>query len=172
MMMKFIFGLAWIGIFSLAISGIYIGMFPNFIEMVNFNDLLTRVLIGGVSLVYVLLFIEKILLVFEKPKELKIKTPNGILRITPNSINNLVKEVVNEHPKVQGLKVTNKSKGKKLKIYVSINIMSSQSLSNDLKDIQKDIKDRVEGYLDLNIADVELRVTKVIKEQSNIRRGV
>ena len=169
MFMKFIFGIAWIGIFVLAILGVYIGIFPSFLDMVDFNDLMTRGIIVGVSLVYILLFIEKLIKIFERPKELRMKTPNGILKISSNSVNNIVKEVVGEHPKVRNLKVKNKTNGKKLKIFVSIDIMSSQSLSEDLNLIQQDIKDRIESYLDLSITEVELKVTKLIK--SNNGRG-
>ena len=114
MFMKFIFGIAWIGIFVLAILGVYIGIFPSFLDMVDFNDLMTRGIIVGVSLVYILLFIEKLIKIFERPKELRMKTPNGILKISSNSVNNIVKEVVGEHPKVRNLKVKNKTNGKKL----------------------------------------------------------
>jgi uncharacterized alkaline shock family protein YloU len=169
--MKFIFGIAWIGIFILAILGVYVGIFPEVLDLIDFSDLITRGVITGVSLVYLLLFIEKLLKLFEKPKELKIKTPNGVLKISANSINNIVKEVVSEHQKVKNLKVKNKTNGKKLKIFISVDIMSSRSLSEDLNLIQKDIKDRIESYLDLNITTVELKVTKVIKNKSNDRRG-
>ena len=171
MFMKFIFGIAWIGIFILAILGIYIGMFPAYLEILDFSSLITRGVVIGISLIYLLLFIEKLVILFEKPKELKMKTPNGTLKISSNSVNNIVKEVVGEHPKVKNLKVKNKTNGKKLKIFVSIDIMSSQSLSEDLNLIQQDIKDRIENYLDLNITEVELRVTKLIKEKSSNGRG-
>jgi len=171
MFMKFIFGIAWIGIFILAIGGIYVGLFPSYLDIIDFNDLLTRVAIGGVSFIYLILFIEKVVRLFERPKELRIKTPNGMLKISSNSINNIVKEVVNEYPKVRNSKVKNKTKGKKLKIFVSIDIMSSQSLSDDLKLIQQEIKDRIESYLDLSIADIELRVTKLTKDKSSGRWG-
>ena len=169
MFMKFIFGIAWIGIFILAIFGVYIGIFPVFLDRIDFNDLITRGIVVGVSLVYLLLFIEKLIKIFERPKELRMKTPNGVLKISSNSVNNIVKEVVGEHPKVRNLKVKNKTNGKKLKIFVSIDIMSSQSLSDDLNLIQQDIKDRIESYLDLSITEVELKVTKLIK--SNDGRG-
>ena len=171
MFMKFIFGIAWIGIFILAILGIYIGMFPAYLEILDFNSLITRGVMAGVSFVYLLLFIEKLIILFERPKELRLKTPNGMLNISSNSVNNIVKEVVGEHPRVKNLKVKNKTNGKKLKIFVSIDIMSSQSLSDDLNLIQQDIKERIENYLDLNITEVELRVTKLIKEKSNDGRG-
>jgi uncharacterized alkaline shock family protein YloU len=171
MFMKFIFGIAWIGIFILAIFGIYIGIFPSYLEILDFNNLITRGVVAGVSLVYLLLFIEKLINLFERPKELRMKTPNGMLKISSNSVNNIVKEVVGDHPKVKNLKVKNKTNGKKLKIFVSIDIISSQSLSDDLNLIQQDIKDRIESYLDLSITEVELRVTKLIKERSSNKRG-
>ncbi|UUV18763.1 alkaline shock response membrane anchor protein AmaP [Fusobacteria bacterium ZRK30] len=171
MFMKFIFGIAWIGIFILAVLGIYIGMFPAYLEILDFNSLITRGAVAGISLVYLLLFVEKLINLFERPKELRMKTPNGMLKISSNSVNNIVKEVVGEHPKVRNLKVKNKTNGKKLKIFVSIDIMSSQSLSDDLNLIQQDIKDRIESYLDLSITEIELRVTKLIKDKSNNGRG-
>jgi uncharacterized alkaline shock family protein YloU len=94
-----------------------------------------------------------------------------MLKISSNSVNNIVKEVVGEHPKVRNLKVKNKTNGKKLKIFVSIDIISSQSLSDDLNLIQQDIKDRIESYLDLSITEIELRVTKLIKDKSSNGRG-
>jgi uncharacterized alkaline shock family protein YloU len=172
MVTKFIFGLSWIGIFLLSIIGVYISIFPNYIELLNFEDPMIRGIVGGVSFIYLLLFIEKIILLFEKPKELNIKTPNGILKISSNSVNNIVKEVLKEHPKIKNLKVKNKTNGKKLKIFVSIDIISSQSLSEDLTLIQQDIKDRIESYLDLSITQIELKVTKLIPDKSENRRGV
>jgi uncharacterized alkaline shock family protein YloU len=165
--MKLIFAIAWVGIFIIALVGAYIGIFPEYLKLIDFNSYIVRGSLTGISLVYILLFIEKILLLFEKPKELIIKTPNGTLRISSASINNIVKEVVSEHPKVKNLKVKNKTNGKKLKIFVSIDIISSQSLSEELNLIQQDIKNRIENYLDLNIAEIELKVTKLIKGKSN-----
>lgn len=171
MFIKFIFGIAWLGIFILSLGGIYLGIFPEFLDIINLNSLLVRGIIGGVSLIYLVLFVEKLIILFERPKELKMKTPNGMLKISSNSVNNIVKEVVAEHPRVKNLKVKNKTNGKKLKIFVSIDIMSSQSLSNDLGAIQQDIKERIENYLDLSITDIELRVTKITKDRSSNGRG-
>jgi len=171
MFMKFIFGIAWIGIFIISLLGMYIGIFPEYLGIINFNTLITRGVISGISFIYLLLFIEKLIKLFERPKELRIKTPHGLLKISSNSVNNIVKEVVNEHPKVKNLKVKNKTNGKKLKIFVSIDIISSQSLSGDLILIQQDIKDRIENYLDLNITEIELRVTKLIRDKSHDGRG-
>ncbi|MCK5780580.1 MAG: alkaline shock response membrane anchor protein AmaP [Psychrilyobacter sp.] len=163
MFIKLIFGLAWIGILCLGLAGIYLGIFPESLDMIDFSSYLVRGGISGVSLIYVLLFLEKIIILTEKPKELKIKTPNGILKISSNSINNIVKEAVGDYPKIKNVKVKNKNVRKKLKIFVSIDIISSHSLSEDLALIQQEIKNRIENYLDLSIVEVELRVTKLLQ---------
>ncbi len=163
---KFIFAIAWIGIFVLSLGGIYIGIFPSSIKLIPFGTIMVRGIFIGVSLIYILLFVEKLIKLFERPKELIMKTPNGVLKISSTSVNNIVKEVLGEHTRVKNLKVKNKTNGKKLKVFVSIDIMSSQSLSNELSVIQNDIKERIENYLDLNITDIELRVTKIIKDKN------
>jgi hypothetical protein len=66
MFMKFIFGIAWIGIFILAILGIYIGMFPAYLEILDFNSLIIRGAVVGVSLVYLLLFFGVLTIIYRK----------------------------------------------------------------------------------------------------------
>jgi len=163
MFVKLIFGLAWIGILCLGVIGVYIGIFPESLDLIDLNSYIVRGGISGVSLVYILLFLEKIILLAERPKELNIKTPNGMLKISSNSINNIVKEAVEDYPKVKNVRVKNKNMRKKLKVFVSIDIMSSHSLSEDLTIIQQEVKNRIENYLDLSIVEVELRVTKLIR---------
>lgn len=165
MLIKLIFGLSWLGILVAASCGVYLSIFPEVLTKIDFHEVLVRGGILGISSIYIILFFEKTILLFQRPKEIAIKTQNGILKISSSSINNIIKEAVLGHPKVRNVKVKNFAKRKKLKIIAIIDIASNPELSKDLAEIQGEIKKRVEGYLDLEVSGIELKVNKITKER-------
>ncbi len=166
MIWNLVFAIAWIGIFILAIGGVFLSILPKYILSINFEDPMFRIIFGGVSAVYILLFIEKFSKIFEKEKSYEVKTENGVIMISSSTVNNLVKNVVEGNPKVKRVRVKNRIKKKKLDIFVNIDVVSTSNLSEMISYMQDEIKSKVKGSLEIEVGKVQVSVQKLIKDKN------
>lgn len=166
MVRKIIFALAWVGIFLLSLGGIYLGIIPEHFYNVDFYGYILRGSLIGISVVYLLLSIEKFLINFEKSKDYEIQTENGKLTVTSSSVNNLVKEIVGSNSDIKNIRPTNKIKRKKLYITAKVDTYTDSEISKNISDLQKQIKDYVFEYLGVEVEGVEIKVAKLIKRKA------
>jgi len=168
MFKKLIFGIAWIGILVLSLGGICLGLMPKYLSMVDMTGWNFRGVLIGLGVVYLLLFIEKFISLFEKPKDYEVVTDNGRLRISPTTVNNLVKEVIDDYQTVKSVKISNKIKGKrKVIVNLALEAYSTPELQSELQEIQKEVKEKITRYLEVEVAEVRIKVKKVLKGKKN-----
>ena len=74
MVWNLVFAIAWVGIFILSIGGIFLSILPKYILSLNVEEPVFRMILGGISVVYLLLFIEKFSRIFEKEKSYEVNT--------------------------------------------------------------------------------------------------
>ncbi len=165
MVKKLIFAFAWVGIFVLSLGGIYLGIIPEYFYNLDFYSYALRGALIGLSVIYLLLSIEKFLSNFEKPKDYEIQTENGKLTVSSSSVNNLVKEIVGSSSDIKNIRASNKIKRKKLFITVKVDAYTDSEISRNVFDIQKQIKDYVFEYLGVEVEGVEVKVSKLIKRK-------
>ena len=97
---KFIFFIGWIGIGLLSVGGIGLALFQQNIGIDMLALIKSRIFnlsLFGISFFYILLFIEKTISIFVKEdKGYEFKTETGMVSISENSLNALIKEIVDQ----------------------------------------------------------------------------
>lgn len=167
MVRKLFFALAWLGILILSSLGIYLAIFPKYITAFYVEGFTFRLTLLGIAVFYLLIFIEKFLMNFEKSKDYQVKTENGTLSISSVSINNLVKEVAQSNSEVKNVRVKNKIKGKKLFITVAVDAYSDSDIARSISETQARIKEEVFESLALEVDEVEVKVSKLLKRKGS-----
>lgn len=163
---KFIFFIGWIGIGLLSIGGIGLALFQQNIGIDMLALIKSRVFnfsLFGISFFYILLFIEKTISLFVKEdRGYEFKTETGVVSISENSLNALIKEVVDQNKEVKNVKATS-FKGKKgLNVSVKIDIEASPNLSEKLNSIQVGVKDELIKKLNIEVEKIDIRANKFI----------
>ena len=167
MVRKLLFAVAWLGILVLSSLGIYLAIFPKYITAFYVEGITFRLTLLGVAVFYLLIFIEKFLMNFEKSKDYQVKTENGTLSISSVSINNLVKEVAQSNLELKNVRVRNKIKGKKLFITVVVDAYSDSDIARSISETQARIKEEVFESLALEVEEVEVKVSKLLKRKGS-----
>ena len=169
---KFIFFIGWIGIGLLSIGGIGLALFQQNIGIDMLALIKSRVFnfsLFGISFFYILLFIEKTISLFVKEdRGYEFKTETGVVSISENSLNALIKEVVDQNKEVKNVKATS-FKGKKgLNVSVKIDIEAIPNLSEKLNSIQVEVKDELIKKLNIEVEKIDIRANKFIFLQMNV----
>lgn len=167
MVRKLFFAVAWLGILFLSIMGIYLAIFPKYIFTFDLEGIIFRVSMLGVALFYLLIFIEKLLMNFERSKDYHVMTENGKLVVSSSSINNLVREVASGNPDLKNIRTKNRIKGKKLFITVIVDAYSDSDISRNVSETQGRIKNEILEYLSLEVEEVEVKVAKLLKRRGS-----
>ena len=168
MVRKLFFAVAWLGIFFLSLMGIYLAIFPKYISNFDLEGFIFRGVLLGIGVFYLLIFIERILMNFERSKDYQVQTDNGKLVVSSSSINNLVKEVVAGNTELKNIRTKNRIKGKKLFISVTVDAYSDSDISKNVSETQGRIKDQILEYLSLEVEEVEVKVAKLLKRRGGI----
>lgn len=167
MVRKLLFAVAWLGILVLSSLGIYLAIFPKYITAFYVEGITFRLTLLGIAVFYLLIFIEKFLMNFEKSKDYQVKTENGTLSISSVTINNLVKEVAQFNSELKNIRVRNKIKGKKLFITVVVDAYSDSDIARSISETQSRIKEEVFESLALEVEEVEVKVSKLLKRKGS-----
>ena len=167
MVRKLFFAVAWLGIFIMSLMGIYLAIFPKYIYSFDLEGVFFRGGLLVIGVFYLLIFIEKILMNFEKSKDYEVQTDNGKLVVSSSSINNLVKEVMAGNTEFKNVRTKNKIKGKKLFISVAVDSYSDSDISKNISEIQGRIKEEILEYLSLEVEEVEVKVAKLLKRRGS-----
>lgn len=169
---KFIFFIGWIGIGIISLLGglLALGLASGTVFNLTVGDLITVMRtnvfilsLGGVSFFYILLFIEKTISLFMKEdKGYEFKTETGMVSISENSLNSLIKEIVDQNKEVKNVK-TSSFKGKKgLNIDIKLDIEAMPNLSQKLNEIQLGVKDELVKKLNIEVEKIDIRANKFI----------
>jgi len=169
---KFIFFVGWVGIGILSLLGgfLALGFASGTVFSLTVGDIMTIMRtnvfvlsLGGVSFFYLLLFIEKTISLFMKEdKGYEFKTETGMVSISENSLNSLIKEIVEQNKEVKNVKATS-FKGKKgLNVDVKIDIEALPNLSKKLNEIQLEIKEELIKKLNIEVEKIDIRANKFI----------
>ena len=152
---------------NLSSVGIYLSIFPKYITAFYVEGFTFRLTLLGIAVFYLLIFIEKFLMNFEKTKDYQVKTENGTISISSVSINSLVKEVTQSNSEVKNVRVKNKIKGKKIFIIVAVDAYSDSDIARSISETQAIIKEEVFESLALEVEEVEVKVSKLLKRKGS-----
>lgn len=169
---KFIFFIGWVGIGILSLLGGFLALVLTSGTMFNLTigDLMSVMRsyvfvssLGGVSFFYLLLFIEKTISLFIKDdKGYEFKTEAGIVSISENSLNSLIKEIVDQNKEVKNIKASSFKSKKGLNIDIKLDIEAMPNLSQKLNSIQVELKEELIKKLNIEVEKIDIRANKFI----------
>lgn len=173
MFRKFIFFIGWIGIGLFATLGMGIAvslgmgkiLIPvNYVEILSYpNQKILLLSLFATSFFYFLLFVEKAISLFIKEESgYEFKTETGMVSVSDNSLNALVKDVMEQDKDIKNVKVVS-SKGKKgLKVEIKVDITALSNLSEKLGELQLEVKEELIKKLSIDIEKIDIRANKLI----------
>lgn len=170
MLKKFIFFLAWVGVFILSLTGIVYVVVPKY--FVQFNTYVGTfsydLIVLGISIIYFVICIFKFLSLFEKSKDYAIKTEDGIVYISAATVTSYVRELLSTDRDISNLKVDTYKQGKKFNISVKLDMLSNGNVSGKSMSIQNEIKNKLADKMGIEIGNVQVKISKfALKDEEN-----
>lgn len=169
MLKKFIFFLAWIGIFLLSIVGINFVILPD--KYIFSSQILTRlslfelkIIILSISILYFFIVIYKFFTLFERNKDYEKATENGVIKISNASINNYVLELLKKDSTLGSVKVNSEKKGKKFYIYIKLEILEQLNVTEKILEIQNSVKENLAKNIGIEVKDVVINIAGLSTE--------
>lgn len=163
MLKKFIFFLAWIGIFILSLIGIIYVVVPKY--LVQFNTYVGTfgydMIILIISIIYFLVCIYKFISLFERTKDYSIKTENGTVYISASTVATFVKQELSSDREISNVKVDTRKSGNKFNVGIKVDITSNENVSDKLSYIQAKIKDDLGRKFGIEVGKVEVKISKL-----------
>ncbi|MBC2853024.1 MAG: alkaline shock response membrane anchor protein AmaP [Cetobacterium somerae] len=168
MIKKLIFFFAWIGIFTIAVTGIgYITM-PQYFSTIDTSSLIFKVVIFNICLIYMCISILKLLSNFSKEKDYVIKNEHGSVHISTDTVKNLIREILSKDSDIKGLKIECGNRGSKYFVKLNLDMISNNNLSSKTVDIQNLIKTNLEQKLDLKVDYIEVKISRLSPRRDSI----
>lgn len=168
MFKKFIFFLAWIGIFILSITGIvyvavpkYFVQFNTYVDTVGYN-----IIVLIISVIYFIICIVKFCSLFEKTKDYTIKTENGVVYISSDTIATFVKEKLAADRNISNAKIDTYKSGNKFNVQIKLDMISEGAVSGELEQIQRDIKNDLMREMGIDVGKVQVKISKLSLKKS------
>lgn len=163
MVKKFIFFLAWLGIFILSITGIVYVIVPQY--LVQFNTYVGTfsydLIILLISVLYFIVSILKFFSLFEKTKDYEIKTEDGVVYISSASVTSFIRELLSKDKEISNLRVETSKKGKKFNIKIRLDMISNGNISGKSSSIQNEIKSKLADRMGLQVGNIEVKISKL-----------
>lgn len=165
---KIIFFFAWLGIFIISLLGIVYVTVPDFIVKFEIDTFMWNTIIVIVSLLYLVVTILKFFTLFSKEEGYVIKNENGEVKISVDSIKNMIKEVLKKDTDISNIKINCHKRGKKFGITIHLDMDTDRDVPGKTHEIQNIIKNELQNKLQLDLSFVEVKIKKLsLKNSSN-----
>lgn len=166
---KIIFFFAWIGIFLLSIIGVMYVAVPDFFVQFNekFGSVGADILILAVSILYLALSVYRFFSLFTRNKDYAIKTENGTVYISPNTVSTFVKNDLSGDKDISNIKVDAKKSGNKFNIIINLEVLNDDNISEKLGFVQGKVKNDLAQKFGINVGKVEVKISKIIPPPNN-----
>ena len=169
MLRKVIFFFAWLGIFVLSIVGIVYVAVPGFLVKFNIDGFMWNAAVVVISLIYFFISLLKFTSLFSKEEGYVIKNENGEVRISIDSIKNIIKEILNRDKDVRNVKIICSRKGKKHTVTIYMDMETNKSIAEKTSEIQNAVKYELQDKLQLDVNVVEVKIKKLsLKNSPNV----
>ncbi len=166
MLRKVIFFFAWLGIFVLSIVGIVYVAVPGFLVKFNIDGFMWNAAVVVISLIYLFISLLKFTSLFSKEEGYVIKNENGEVRISIDSIKNIIKEILNRDKDVRNVKIICSRKGKKHTVTIYMDMETNKSIAEKTSEIQNSVKYELQDKLQLDVNVVEVKIKKLSLKNS------
>ena len=163
MFKKFIFFLAWIGVFVLSLTGIVYVVMPKY--FVQFNTYIGTfgydMVVLGISIVYFIICLVKFFSLFEREKDYVIKTEDGVVYISAATVTTFIRDLLSDDKDISNLKVDTFKKGRKFNIKIKLDILSNGDVSGKSMSIQNEIKNKLADKMGIEVGNVQVKISKL-----------
>lgn len=169
MIKKFVFFLAWIGIFILSIMGIVYVLVPEYLVQFNryTNTLGYNIIVLGISVLYFMICLLKLFSLFERTKDYEIKTEDGVVYVSASSVTNFVIETLSNDEEIRNLRVKTEKKGKKFNLLLSLDLISNGNVSGKSNAIQNEIRNKIATKMGLEVGEIKIKISKLTDGKIN-----
>ena len=168
MFKKFIFFLAWIGVFVLSLTGIVYVVMPKY--FVQFNTYIGTfgydMVVLGISIVYFIICLVKFFSLFEREKDYVIKTEDGVVYISAATVTTFIRDLLSDDKDISNLKVDTFKKGRKFNIKIKLDILSNGDVSGKSMSIQNEIKNKLADKMGIEVGNVQVKISKLALRDS------
>ena len=168
MFKKFIFFLAWIGVFVLSLTGIVYVVMPKY--FVQFNTYIGTfgydMVVLGISIVYFIICLVKLFSLFEREKDYVIKTEDGVVYISAATVTTFIRDLLSDDKDISNLKVDTFKKGRKFNIKIKLDILSNGDVSGKSMSIQNEIKNKLADKMGIEVGNVQVKISKLALRDS------
>ena len=168
MFKKFIFFLAWIGVFILSLTGIVYVVMPKY--FVQFNTYIGTfgydMVVLGISIVYFIICLVKLFSLFEREKDYVIKTEDGVVYISAATVTTFIRDLLSDDKDISNLKVDTFKKGRKFNIKIKLDILSNGDVSGKSMSIQNEIKNKLADKMGIEVGNVQVKISKLALRDS------
>lgn len=174
-MWKFLLFVGWIGIFILAAGGIFVGIFPSYLEYAGEMDLAVRGIVILVSIFYFSLFMRKFSELFRKSDEKIIYFENefGRLGISLNSIDSIIEGVLKNEYFIKDWKIKSINDKNHVKVQLRLGTDAVENINNEISKLQQMITENVERVTGIKIVSINVIVNRVYYPEGKLlpKRG-
>lgn len=168
MFKKFIFFLAWIGVFVLSLTGIVYVVMPKY--FVQFNTYIGTfgydMVVLGISIIYFIICLVKFFSLFEREKDYVIKTEDGVVYISAATVTTFIRDLLSDDKDISNLKVDTFKKGRKFNIKIKLDILSNGDVSGKSMSIQNEIKNKLADKMGIEVGNVQVKISKLALRDS------
>lgn len=163
MFKKFIFFLAWVGIFVLSVAGINFILLPNKLlfgpQIIgNLSLFELRLILLGIFIVYLFLSLYKFVSLFERKKEYEKSIDGGIIKISNTTINNYVTELLRKDGDVGNIKVNSERRGKNFFVDIKCNILNQVNIPEKIQDIKDRVSRDLQENIGIDVKEVRVKI--------------
>lgn len=167
-MKKFIFFLAWLGVFFLSLIGVLYVVSPTIFENLSPTPFIFKIVVLNLSILYIIFTFIKLSSKFERNIDYEVKTPEGKVFITSETIKAYVKQVLSGYKDIYVTKVETKKFRNRFDIKVSLEASPDKNLSEKTLFIQENLKKEVKNAIGVEINSVELKIVKFRNKDSEV----
>ena len=168
MFKKFVFFLAWIGVFVLSLTGIVYVVMPKY--FVQFNTYIGTfgydMVVLGISIIYFIICLVKFFSLFEREKDYVIKTEDGVVYISAATVTTFIRDLLSDDKDISNLKVDTFKKGRKFNIKITLDILSNGDVSGKSMSIQNEIKNKLADKMGIEVGNVQVKISKLALRDS------
>lgn len=168
MFKKFVFFLAWIGVFVLSLTGIVYVVMPKY--FVQFNTYIGTfgydMVVLGISIIYFIICLVKFFSLFEREKDYVIKTEDGVVYISAATVTTFIRDLLSDDKDISNLKVDTFKKGRKFNIKIKLDILSNGDVSGKSMSIQNEIKNKLADKMGIEVGNVQVKISKLALRDS------
>ena len=177
MFKKIIFFFAWVGIFLISLISLNYVLLPGqfFFDnpyIANTTTFEYKLVVLVLASLYIFICLCKFFSLFERKKDYERKTENGTLKISRNTINNYVADLLRRDVDITGIKVNSELKGKKFLVYIKFELLAKLNISAKIEEVQAMVKKELTENVGVDVSKVLVNISKLGIKEKEVEKEV